>query len=127
MLLDLSDQSSETLQEQIVRQIRARILTGELSADEELPSIRAMARQLRVSVITVGRAYERLAQQGLIHARRGKGYYVSAVTSKQRDAMARERLTIELDQLVRAALAEGLDEEDIRGLVEAVLKRQRRR
>ena len=127
MLLDLSDQSSETLQEQIVRQIRARILTGELSADEELPSIRAMARQLRVSVITVGRACERLAQQGLIHARRGKGYYVSAVTSKQRDAMARERLTIELDQLVRAALAEGLDEEDIRGLVEAVLKRQRRR
>jgi GntR family transcriptional regulator len=127
VLLDLSDQSSETLQEQIVRQIRARILTGELSADEELPSIRAMARQLRVSVITVGRAYERLAQQGLIHARRGKGYYVSAVTSKQRDAMARERLTIELDQLVRAALAEGLDEEDIRGLVEAVLKRQRRR
>ncbi|MBT6149877.1 MAG: GntR family transcriptional regulator [Gemmatimonadetes bacterium] len=127
MLLDLSDQSSETLQEQIVRQIRARILTGELSVDEELPSIRAMARQLRVSVITVGRAYERLAQQGLIHARRGKGYYVSAVTSKQRDAMARERLTIELDQLVRAALAEGLDEEDIRGLVEAVLKRQRRR
>ncbi|MBT7597919.1 MAG: winged helix-turn-helix transcriptional regulator, partial [Gemmatimonadetes bacterium] len=66
MLLNLSDQSSETLQQQIVRQLRSRILTGELAAGDALPSIRGLAKQLRVSVITVDRAYDRLSQEGLI-------------------------------------------------------------
>ncbi|MBT4610771.1 MAG: GntR family transcriptional regulator [Gemmatimonadetes bacterium] len=82
MLLNLSDQSSETLQQQIVRQLRSRILTGELAAGDALPSIRGLAKQLRVSVITVDRAYDRLSQEGLIGSRRGKGYFVTPVSAK---------------------------------------------
>ncbi|HJP32410.1 MAG TPA: GntR family transcriptional regulator [Candidatus Latescibacteria bacterium] len=121
MLLDLSDQSSETLQQQIIRQVRARILTGELVAGEALPSIRGMARQLRVSVITVDRAYDQLSRQGLISSRRGKGYFVSEVSRKKRTTMARERLDEQLRHLVRGAVAEGLSPDDIRRLLEDAL------
>jgi GntR family transcriptional regulator len=121
VLLDLSDQSSETLQQQIIRQVRARILTGELVAGEALPSIRGMARQLRVSVITVDRAYDQLSRQGLISSRRGKGYFVSEVSRKKRTTMARERLDEQLRHLVRGAVAEGLSPDDIRRLLEDAL------
>jgi len=121
MLLDLSDQSPETLQQQIVRQVRARVLSGELAAGDELPSIRALARQLRVSVITVTRAYEHLAQSGLIHSRRGVGYYVSAVSRQEKTAMARERVADQLRFLVDGALDEGLTRTELRRLLNATL------
>ena len=70
MLLNLTDLSDESLQSQISRQIRAKILSGELAAGEVLPSIRGLARDQHVSVITVQRGYENLERDGLIHSRR---------------------------------------------------------
>lgn len=121
MLLDLSEQSSETLQQQIVRQVRSRILTGELEADAALPSIRGLARQVRVSVITVERAYDQLVGQGLIASRRGKGFFVSDLTPTQRTTLARQRSEDWLEQLVTRALDDGLTPDDIRQLLEAIL------
>ncbi len=69
MLLNVSQRSPEKLQVQILLQIRAQILKGELAADESLPSIRALAKQLRVGVITIQRAYGRLLQEELVYAR----------------------------------------------------------
>jgi len=71
MLLNLTDLSNEPLQSQIFRQIRAKILSGELAAGEMLPSIRALALQQQVSVVTVQRGYESLERAALIHSRRG--------------------------------------------------------
>jgi len=122
MLLDLSDRSSETLQQQIVRQVRARVLAGELVAGDELPSIRGLARQVRVSVITVTRAYERLAREGLIRSRRGVGYYVAEVSGQERTDMARQRVAEQLRPVVDGALDEGLTAADLRQLLEAILQ-----
>ena len=91
MILNLTDVSSEPLQSQIRRQVRAKILSGELAADTALPSIRALARQQKVSVITVQRAYETLMREELIHARRGKGFFVSVLRDKRKKEMARKR------------------------------------
>lgn len=75
MLLSLSDHSNETLQDQLVCQVRAPVLAGDLSAGAELPSIRGLARELRVSVITVQRAYEALERAGLIiGSHEGQGF-----------------------------------------------------
>lgn len=121
MLLHLSDLSSEPLQGQIVRQIRALILTGELPAGEGLPSIRALAREQRVSVITVHRAYEMLIQEGLIHARRGKGFFVSQLKQQEKKALSRERLYEELKLPVKAAADEGLSSAAIHETVDNIL------
>jgi GntR family transcriptional regulator len=126
MILNLTDLSDEPLQSQISRQIRAMILAGELPADSSLPSIRALARQQHVSVITVQRAYEHLLREELIHSRRGKGFFVSELPQYRKKEMAKKRLLENLEHPLRAALAEGLTSEDIYKLVEIILKKNKR-
>ncbi len=121
MILNLSDLSSESLQSQIIRQIRAKILAGELTANMSLPSIRALAREQRVSVITVQRAYEALVHESLIHSRRGKGFFVSELLDSTKTQMALQRLKEELTPLIQFALDEGLTLDEIKNATETIL------
>ena len=122
MLLQLTDLSDEPLQGQIVRQIRAKILAGDLTAGSDLPSIRKLALEQHVSVITVQRAYETLEHQGLIHSRRGKGFFVSELSKNIRRGMARQRLQEALLPKIRDAMAQGLDEEEIHTVIRNIFK-----
>jgi GntR family transcriptional regulator len=122
MLLHLTDISTEPLQGQIVRQIRAKILTGELTAGADLPSIRKLASELHVSVITVQRAYESLEYQGLVHARPGRGFIVSEFSKDGRKDIARERLREVLEPRIKAALAEGLSKEEVSKIISSIMK-----
>jgi GntR family transcriptional regulator len=121
LLLHLSELSPEPLHGQISRQIRARILAEQLAGDEPLPSIRALARDQRVSVITVQRAYEDLEREGLIRSRPGKGFFVSEIPEERKQNMAEERFEEALARLVAESAAEGLDEVEIREVFEKVL------
>jgi GntR family transcriptional regulator len=125
MLLNLTDLSDESLQSQISRQIRAKILSGELSAGELLPSIRGLARDQRVSVITVQRGYENLERDGLIHSRRGKGFFVSKLDHDRKREMARQRLTEKLGPVVSEAFSEGMSDQDILAVFNSVLETKR--
>jgi GntR family transcriptional regulator len=122
MILQLTDLSDEPLQGQIVRQIRAKILAGELTAGSDLPSIRKLASEQHISVITVQRAYETLEHEGLIHSRRGKGFFVTEFSDEGRKEMARERLQEILEPRIKAALAEGLSKEEINKIVGNIFK-----
>src|SRR5574341_1286815 len=123
MLLNLTDLSSESLQSQIIRQIRAAILAGELAASASLPSIRALATEQRVSVITVQRAYEELEREGLIHSRRGKGFFVSELPNDEKKNMAKQRLLENIEPFVNNALSEGLKPKDIKEIFDLALKK----
>jgi len=79
MRIVLSNQSSVPIYEQIKDQIKASILSGELAEDEMLPSIRQLARDLKVSVITTTRAYNDLELEGFIQTVPGKGCYVRRI------------------------------------------------
>jgi GntR family transcriptional regulator len=127
MLLNLTDLSSESLQSQIIRQVRAAILAGELPAEESLPSIRALASEQQVSVITVQRAYEALEREGLIHSRRGKGFFVSELPGDEKKSMAKQRLLENIEPLINTALSEGLKTRDIKETVDLVLKKNGRK
>lgn len=116
MLLTISPQSSATLQEQILTQIRARILAGDLEADAGLPSIRALASQLKVSVITVQRAYDALLNEGLIYARRGKGFFVAGLRAADKSALAQERFAGQLGALLDQARRDGLDSDTLEAI-----------
>ena len=122
MLLTLTDLSSEPLQSQIVRQIRGRILGGQLEGGLSLPSIRALATEQHVSVITVQRAYGHLEREGLIHSRRGKGFFVSELREHEKKDMATERLAESIRAHIKAALSEGLRPQDVKAIVDLVLK-----
>jgi len=125
MILNLTDLSAESLQSQLHRQIRAKILAGELKADSDLPSIRGLAREQRISVITVQRAYESLEREGLIHSRRGKGFFVSELSEKTKNRMAKERFKGDIKPSINSALAEGLGKKEIKKIVEDILQQNK--
>ncbi|PKM86384.1 MAG: GntR family transcriptional regulator [Firmicutes bacterium HGW-Firmicutes-12] len=93
----ISNSSPEPIYEQIVRQIRNQIITGQLLGDEPLPSIRNLAWQLQISVITSKRAYEELEREGLIVTVGGKGSFVS---SQNKDTLREKRYEIIKEKLV---------------------------
>ena len=73
----ISNASDQPIYDQIYTQLKNRILTGELSEGQALPSIRSLAKELRISVITTKRAYDELEQEGFIYTVAGKGCYVA--------------------------------------------------
>ncbi len=121
MLLNISDYGGEPLYLQIVRQVSAQIITGSLPEGEALPSIRELARQERISVITVQKAYDELARQNLIVARRAKGFFVADLTNRSKEEMARRHCKDSLKKPVRDSLSEGLDLECILQLVRDIV------
>lgn len=125
MILSLTDLSDESLQRQIARQIRAKVLAGELCAEDVLPSIRGLARAQHISVITVQRAYEALEREGLIHSRRGKGFFVSELSEETKKEMAKGRLAENLEPQLQAAMAEGLSRADISDVLSSILNNKK--
>ena len=127
MILALSDLSDEPLHAQISRQIRAKILTGDLDGGAALPSIRGLAKGQRVSVITVQRAYDDLEREGLVQSRRGKGFWVAPLANGRKNTMAEERFANALEKLVAHATAEGLSKAEMRRILNEVLGKGKKR
>lgn len=127
MILNLSELSDEPLHAQISRQIRAKILSDDMAGGDALPSIRGLAREQRVSVITVQRAYDDLDRDGLVRSRRGKGFWVAPIPKGRRHTMAEERFVDALEELVAHAAAEGLRGADMRRILDELLGKRARR
>ena len=123
MILNLTDLSGEPLQSQIYRQIRAMILSGDLKAAEMLPSIRRLAREEKVSVITIQRGYELLEREGLILSRRGKGFFVSEIHELEKKELAKKRFIEKIEPTIELARNEGMTKEEITGVLVELLKK----
>jgi len=104
----LSNSSPDPLYDQIVRQIRAQIISGDLAESSPLPSIRKLAHDLQISVITTKRAYEELEKEGLIDTVGGKGTFVAA----QNPGFLREKRL----KVVEEKLAEAVSEARLLGI-----------
>lgn len=89
MLILIDNKSGTPIYDQIFTQIKGQILGGELGCDEPLPSIRGLAKDLRISVITTKRAYEELERAGFIYTVPGKGSFVAA---KNQELLREEHL-----------------------------------
>ena len=93
--------SGEPIYQQIANQFRADILAGKFAQGEYLPSIRGLAKDLKISVITTMKAYEQLAEEGLVTAVQGKGFYVNAQDSE----MLKEQHLRKVEESLTAAIA----------------------
>jgi len=124
MILNLSDLSDEPLQGQIYRQIRAMILANELDPGTMLPSIRGLAKEQKVSVVTVQRGYELLEREGLIVSRRGKGFFVSEVLNNTKKELAQKHLTEKIAPIFKIAQDEGLSRKEIEETVNKLLNEE---
>lgn len=103
MRIIIKNTSKEPIYEQIKEQVKEAILTGELNEGDLLPSIRQLARDLKISVITTTRAYADLEQEGFISVQQGKGCTVLPVNSE----IVREQLLRRIEDAFSAALSAG--------------------
>ncbi|NUR30206.1 MAG: GntR family transcriptional regulator [Catenulispora sp.] len=122
MRVVLSNSSGIPLYQQIKEQIGTAVLTGELAEGEALPSVRALARDLRISIITTTRAYAELAAEGFISTVPGKGAYVLPLDS----ALVREQLLRQVEDGLQTALdaarRAGLGRDDVVRILDGLLE-----
>ena len=101
--------SSEPIYKQIAAQLRDQILSGKLRGGDALPSIRGLAQDLRISVITTMKAYEELASEGLVTASQGKGYFVNAQDTRLLTEQHLRRVEENLTEAIRSAKIAGME------------------
>lgn len=122
MKIILKNKSDVPIYEQIEEQIKSAILEGKADENEQLPSIRQLARDLKISVITTTRAYNDLAEEGFIVSSAGKGYYVAP----RNNELLRERMlcTVEecLEKAVEYGRNAGLSDDEIIEILKSTLE-----
>ncbi len=122
MKITIANSSPDPIYEQIARQVRAQIISGELAEGEALPSIRRLAQELAISVITTKRAYEELEREGFIDTVGGKGTFVAA----QNPQFLREKRMRAVEEKLAAAVAEarlaGLGHKELARMLELLWK-----
>lgn len=113
MNIIISNTGDVPIYEQIVRQIKSAVLQGELKEGDALPSMRLLAKELRISVITTKRAYEELERDGFINTVPGKGCFVAAQDPMLAREDALRRMEEYLAQAVDVARGAGLTLEEV--------------
>ena len=108
MKLIISSVSGEPIYEQIKTQIHSAVLSGELKAGEALPSLRKLAKELRISVLTVTRAYNELADEGVVQNIQGKGTFVMDKGNELMQRQLETRIRDSLAEASRGAKAAGI-------------------
>lgn len=96
----ISNSSGVPIYEQIEEQIKSQIMTGELIAGDALPSMRVLAKDLKISIITTKRAYEDLERDGFIESITGKGSFVKGINSD----MVKENMMFAIQELLETAV-----------------------
>ena len=113
MTIFIDNKSGAPIYEQIYAQLKSQIISGELREDELLPSIRNLAKDLRISVITTKRAYDELEREGFIYTVAGKGCFVAPKNTELLREESLKKLESLLAEASRLAAACGLTRRDI--------------
>jgi GntR family transcriptional regulator len=124
MKVIISNASPDPIYEQIARQIKAQIISGDLSEGQALPSIRSLAHDLQISVITTKRAYDELEKEGFINTVGGKGTFVAV---QNPELMREKKMKIVEEKLVEAvaeAKLMGIGEDQLIHMLQLLLKEE---
>lgn len=109
----ISSNSETPIYEQIADNFREEILAGHIAPGEYLPSIRSLARDLKISVITTMKAYEKLAEEGLVTAVQGKGYFVNSVNHELVAEQHRRKVEMSLQDAIGYAKVADMTETEL--------------
>lgn len=108
--------------EQIVDQIKMLIRNGELKENDSLPSVRTLSKELKISALTVKKAYDNLESEGFTVTVHGKGTYVAAVNTELLLEEQKKELEADLEQAIQKGRCCGISDEDIKSLFELILE-----
>lgn len=120
--IQLSKDSREPIYFQIEEQIKALIASGQLSAGTLLPSIRALSKDLEVSIITTRRVYQNLEQQGFIHSKQGKGSFVAEIEEGLKQEVKVAAVQLAFESAIETALRHDYSMEQVKEIFSVVMK-----
>ena len=122
MEIKISNLSSVPIYQQVATQIKSNILNGSLKNNDQLPSIRSLAKELEVGIITVKKSYEVLLQEDLIYSKGAVGYFVNDIDLATVLTIKKEEYFDELKSIIDKAIHDGLNLNDIKDIFNSVLE-----
>lgn len=122
MNLIINNSSMQPIYEQIVGQIKEKIMSGELKADDALPSVRTLSKELRISALTVKKAYDALEQEGFVVTVHGKGSFVSGTNQNMMQEEQRKEVEKAMENAVRMGKRCGMTSEELNELFMIVME-----
>ena len=122
MEIKISNLSSVPIYQQVATQIKSNILNGSLKYNDQLPSIRSLAKELEVGIITVKKSYEVLLQEELIYSKGAVGYFVNDIDLDTVLTIKKEEYLDELKSIIDKAINDGLNINDIRDIFNSVME-----
>ena len=122
MNIKLSNMSSVPIYQQVATQIKSNILDGSLKYNDQLPSIRSLAKELEVGIITVKKSYEVLLQEELIYSKGAVGYFVNDIDLATVLEIKKEEYLDEFKSIIDKAINDGLNINDIKDIFNSILE-----
>lgn len=122
MRIIINNSSMIPIYEQIVEQIRTMIVKGELASNDILPSVRSLSKELKISALTVKKAYDYLEQEGFTVTVHGKGTYVTTVNQELMMEEKKKEVELSLEMAIQKGRSSGLQDEEIRELFEMIME-----
>ena len=122
MKILINSSSMVPIYEQIMDQIKAQITAGDLRENDILPSVRTLAKDLKISALTVKKAYDNLEQEGYTVTVHGKGTYVAAANTERMLEEQRREVESDLEKAVEKGRRCGLKDEEIRELFDLIME-----
>ena len=124
MKIIINSSSMVPIYEQIMEQIKAKIVSGELKENDVLPSVRTLAKEQKISALTVKKAYDNLEQEGFTVTVHGKGTFVAAANTEKMKEEQRREVELDLEKAIQKGRSCGLQDEEIRELFELIMEDQ---
>ena len=118
MKIIISNSSSVPIYEQIKNAIKMQIMNGELGEDEALPSIRSLAQDIKISVMTIKKAYDELESEGYLISRQGKGTFVAPKNTELAREQVQRDIESHIEKIVNIAKQFKVKKEDIKDLID---------
>lgn len=125
MHIILNHSSMIPIYEQIVDQVKNQIIGGAIPENEVLPSVRALSAELKISALTVKKAYDRLEEEGFVVTVHGKGTFVAATDKELAVEARRKAVEDDFADAVEKARTVGMTEDEIRDILEIILEEEK--
>ena len=122
MKLIINHSSMQPIYEQIVEQTKEKIMHGELTEETMLPSVRTLAKDLKVSALTVKKAYDALEQEGFVNTVHGKGSFVACANQNLMLEEKKKEVEADLKKAIRKGRSCGMSNQEITELFNIVLE-----
>lgn len=122
MKMIINHSSMQPIYEQIADQIKEQVLRGEILAGEALPSVRTLAKDLKISALTVKKAYDYLEEEGLVVTVHGKGSFIAATNQNILEEAWRKEVEEALETVIKQGRKCGMSKEDLQEMFELLLE-----